>query len=181
MRAPLKRDLQQQQCYWKHAVAEDDAGMLETARGSTAEHEQRRRQHRARHRPSRAPADGCDGDAACQQVGQHNEVECPHRRGRIERAPGNEQRREDQRLRICYARMPAIMVRIPEWPVASAQRHRQEAEEGIELVLGIPGHDSVPDDPAADGGEPDCRDKTDRNGQLAGPPFDVMGSDHSST
>jgi hypothetical protein len=31
--------------------------------GGPAEHEQRRRQHTARHRPPRVPADGCDGGA----------------------------------------------------------------------------------------------------------------------
>jgi len=86
--------------------------MLEAAGGGTAEHEQRRRQH--------APADDCDGDAACQQMGKHNEIEGLHRRGRIERAPGQEQRGKNQRLRVCHARMAAIMIRIPERPVAGA-------------------------------------------------------------
>ena len=143
--------------------------MLQAAGCGAAEHEQCRSQHAGWHRPSRAPAHDGDGDASREQMGKNNQIECPHRRGRIEHPPGHEHRREHQRLRVCDTRMPAIMIGIPERPLAGAERRGQEAEEGIELVLGIPGHDGVADDPAADGGKPDGRDQADRNGQSAGP------------
>ena len=139
--------------------------MLETARRCTSEHEQGRRQHTGRDRPSRAPADGCHAETPCQQMGKDNEVETPHRRGRIKQTPSNEHRREHQRLRVRHARMSAVMVGVPEWPVTGTHGRGQEAEEGVELVFGVPGHDPIADDPAADGCQPDCCDQAQRDGQ----------------
>src|SRR5258708_26596975 len=90
------------------------------AEAAPPKHKQRSRQHTAGYRPSQAPAPGGQGDAAHQQMGQDNEVECPHRGERIERAPDEEDRREDERLRVGDAWMPAIMGGIPEWLLPGA-------------------------------------------------------------
>src|SRR3954451_5064097 len=95
--------------------------MLETSRGCAAQHKQVCSQYAAWRWPAGAPADRNDGRPACQQVAKNNQVECPHARSRIERGPGNEQRRKNQRLRIRHAGMSAIMVGIPERPVSGME------------------------------------------------------------
>jgi hypothetical protein len=70
--------------------------------------------HRAR------PAHDCDGNASREQMGKNSDIECPHGWGRIKHPPGNEHRREDQRLRVCDARMSAVMIGIPERPFSGA-------------------------------------------------------------
>src|ERR1700676_2871699 len=52
-----------EEAFGEQAVAIKIRTAMMQVGGGPAEHEQRRRQHTARHRPSRAPADGCDGGA----------------------------------------------------------------------------------------------------------------------
>ena len=89
------------------------------------------------------------------------------RRRRIEQRVQHHQRREDQRLRIGDARMPAIVIGIPERRRAGFERRRQEAVERVELVLGIPRHDAVGEDPAAHRHEPDRADHETGDDQRA--------------
>ena len=54
--------------------------------------------------------------------------------------------------------MAAVVIRIPERRRAGMQRRRQKAEEGIELVLGIPRRHDVRRQPPCHGGRPDGAD-----------------------
>ena len=157
-RPPLQRQRQQQHGGRKHGVGQDDAGVLQAPRSRSAQHEDCRRQHRGRQRPARAPAHGTDGEAADEQVGVDDQVEGAHRRRGVEPRPGDKGGCEDQRLRIGDARMPAVVIGIPERRVAGVEGRGQKAEEGIELVLGVPRHDRAARDPAACGNRPNDGD-----------------------
>ena len=102
--------------------------MLQPARRSAAEHEHHRRQHAGDHRPARAGADRGHRQSADQEMRVDQEIERAQRRRRIEQRVQHHQRREDQRLRIGDARMPAIVIRIPERRRAGLERGREEAD-----------------------------------------------------
>src|ERR1043166_1922754 len=68
--------------------------------------------------------------------GVDEEIECPDRRRRIEQGPQHEGRREDQRLRIGNAGVPAVVIGVPERRMAGGDGGGQEAEEGVEMGLG---------------------------------------------
>ena len=156
-RAALQRHLHEQQHDGKEAVADDDAAVLQPARGRSAEHEDDGGEDGCRQRPARAPAERADGEAADGQVCVDDEVEGADRRCRIEQGPQHEGRREDQRLRIGDAGVSPVVIGVPERRVAAMDGGGEEAEEGVELVLGVPRHDGVGDDPAAGGEQPDGR------------------------
>ena len=145
--------------------------MLQAAGRGAAEHEDAGREHAGRDRPSRAPADSRDCERAREQMRIDQNIERADGRIRIEPRPQEEDRREDQRLRIGDARMSAIMIRIPERHRAGMQRVRKETEEGVGLVLGIPGNDAVGHDPLRQRDQPErdddgagCRDRSDAEG-----------------
>ena len=165
--AAIERDLHQQQRQRKEPVADDDAAVLQPARRRAAEHEDGRGQDRGRHRPAGAPTERTDGEPADQQVRVDDEVESTEGGRRIEQRPQHEGRREDQRLRVGDARVPAVVVGVPERRVASVDGGGEEAEECVELVLGVPGHDRVGDDPAAGGDGPDRKDRGEQEDQVA--------------
>ena len=163
--AALQRHLHEQQRHREEPVAHDDAAMLQPARGRSAEHEDDGGEDGGRQRPASAPTERADGEAASGQVRVDDEIECPDRRRRIEQGPQHEGRREDQRLRIGNAGVPAVVIGIPERRMAGVDGGGQEAEEGVELVLGVPRHDRVGDDPAAGGDKPNGRDGDEHQGQ----------------
>ena len=100
-----------------------DAGVLQPARGSAAEHEHHGRQHAgrppARRAASRSLRPQAHRSARCANTMRSN---ARSDGAAIEQRPQDEQRREDQRLRIGNARMPAIVIRIPERRGASVDR-----------------------------------------------------------
>ncbi len=113
-RSPLERQLQHQHGQRKQAVAQDDAGVVEPARGRAAEHEYRGGEDRGGGRPAAAVAIAGQGQPADQQVRIDDEIERAHGGRGIDRRPQQEQRREDQRLRIGDAGMAAIVIGVPE-------------------------------------------------------------------
>ncbi len=52
--------------------------------------------------------------------------------------------------------MPAVVIGVPERRIAGGQGRGEKAKEGVELVLGVPRHHRVGDDPAA------CREQPQR-------------------
>src|SRR5689334_18514337 len=54
--------------------------------------------------------------------------------------------------------MPPVVVGVPERCLTGMDGGRQEPEEGIELVFGVPGNDRVSHDPMSGGEEPDAGD-----------------------
>ena len=164
-RAALQRHLHEEQHDREQPVADDDAAVLQPARGRSAEHEDDGGEDGRRQRPTRAPAERADGKPADGQVRIDDEIEGAHRRSRIEQGPQHEGRREDQRLRVGDARMSAVVIGVPERRVAAVDGGGEEAEEGVELVLGVPRHDRVGDDPAAGGDQPDGRNGGKDQGQ----------------
>ena len=63
--------------------------------------------------------------------------------------------------------MPAVVVGVPERRIARVDGGGEEAEERVEPVLGVPGHDRVGDDPAARGDGPDRGDRGEHEHQVA--------------
>ena len=153
----LQRDLHEQERDGKQPIADDDAAVLKPARGGAAEHEDDRGKDGRRQRPARTPAERPKGQPAEAQVRVDDEIEGPYRRSGIEQGPQHERWRENQRLRIGDAWMSTVVVRVPERQMPAMDGGGKEAEEGIELVLGVPGNDRVGDEPAAGGEKPDCR------------------------
>ena len=161
----LQCHLHEQEGDRKQPIADDDAAVLEPAGGRPAEHEDDRGKDRRRQRPARTPAERADGKPADAQVRIDDEIEGPYRRSRIEQGPQHEGWREDQRLRIGDAWMATVVIGVPERQMPAMDGGGKEAEEGVELVLGVPGNDRVGDDPAAGGDEPDRRDDGQDQGQ----------------
>ena len=141
--------------------------MLQPPRGNAGEHEHHRCEHAGRRRPARAPADQRDREPAEEQVRVDDQVEHTQRRRRVEQRPQHEGRRKDERLRIGDARMAAIVIRIPERRGPRMERRRKKAEEGVELILGVPRNHGIGEDPAARGDEPDRDDHGAARQQMA--------------
>src|SRR5262245_65767938 len=83
------------------------------------------------------------------------EVKCSDRRIWVKQGPQHERRRENERLRVGDTGMPPVMVGVPERCLTGMHGGGEEAEEGIELVFGVPGNDRVSHDPMAGGEQPD--------------------------
>src|SRR5829696_5681788 len=79
--------------------------------------------------------------------------------------------------------MAAEMVRIPERKLTVLQRGAEIAQERVELVLGVPGHDRAREGPGGRGERPDGEDGGERQPRLAARAFGVpecgIGAHHS--
>ena len=162
MRARSSASCKQQQRQREQPVAHDDAGVLQPPGGGAAEHEHHRRQHAGDRRPARARAD--DGDRTARRSGDAHapadrtcaatapDRTAPTARTAARRSATADRQRSDAR----HSDRDSRTATHPE-----CERGGEEAEEGIELVLGIPRHDAVGEDPAAHGDEPDRDDERD--------------------
>ncbi len=113
-RISLDRSAHEEQGERKQAIGADDAHVVHAAGDDASEHEDACRQHRGRERPVLATAVKDDGPRADEKMREDERVEGEERGRRVDEGPKEEWQREDQRLRVGGARVPGVVIGVPE-------------------------------------------------------------------